>query len=258
MVISCARFLFAAFAFSFCLTCASAFANMDTPAPRYKAVAFDYFVLFNPNSVVPAVEKVFPGKGQDVTKAWRSKQFEYGFLRSITDDHKDFFRVTEDALTYTLENMGLTATDAQKKSMLDAYLNLSLWPDSLEGLQTLRDAGVKIITIANFSKAMLAANADHANIKPFFDILLSTEVNKTYKPDAAAYALGMQKLGLERDEIVFAAFGGWDAYGAKKFGYPTVWVNRLNLPAEQLIPEPDVIVSDFDGLLDFVIPSRKR
>ena len=54
-------------------------------APRFKAVAFDNFVIFNPNSVAPEVEKAFPGKGTEFTKAWRAKQFEYGFLRSITD-----------------------------------------------------------------------------------------------------------------------------------------------------------------------------
>jgi len=31
--------------------------------PRFKAVAFDYFVIFDANSVIPEVEKVFPGKG---------------------------------------------------------------------------------------------------------------------------------------------------------------------------------------------------
>jgi hypothetical protein len=64
-------------------------------------VAFDYFVIFNPNSVTPTVERIYPGKGIEFTKAWRSKQFEYGFLRSITQRHADFFKVTEDALVYT-------------------------------------------------------------------------------------------------------------------------------------------------------------
>ena len=52
--------------------------------PHFKAVAFDYFVIFDPNSVIPAVEAEFPGRGAEFVKAWRSKQFEYCFLRSIT------------------------------------------------------------------------------------------------------------------------------------------------------------------------------
>lgn len=229
---------------------------LPTPAyaqtARYKAVAFDYFVIFNPNSVVTEVEKVFPGKGMEITKAWRSKQFDYGFLRSITNSHEDFFKVTENALTYTLESMKLETTPAEKEQLLNAYLHLQPWPDAVDGLKKLKASGVKIITIANFSQKMLEANARNAGIEDLFDVLLSTEKNNTYKPDPKAYALGIQQLGLEKDEIVFAAFGGWDAYGAKKFGYPTYWVNRFDLPVEKLDAHADATSNNFQGLLDFI------
>ena len=228
-------------------------AYAQTAAPRYKAVAFDYFVIFDPNSVVVDVEEIFPGRGMEFTRAWRAKQFEYGFLRSITGSHEDFFKVTEDALAYTIENLDLEATEEQKKQLLNAYLSLEPWPDSAAGLKKLKDAGIKIITIANFSREMLQSNADHAGIAGLFDELLSTEVNRTYKPDPAAYALGMERLGLKKEEIVFAAFGGWDAYGAKSFGYPTYWVNRFNLPPERLGMRADGTSSGFDGLVAFVL-----
>ena len=226
---------------------------LSAQAKPYKAVAFDYFVIFNPNSVVAEVENVFPGKGMDVTKAWRTKLFEYGFLRSITGQHRDFFKVTEDALVYTLEAMKLEATAAQKQDMLNAYLKMEPWPDAVEGLKTLKKSGIKIITIANFSPHMLASNAENAGIADLFDELLSTEVNGTYKPDPEAYELGLKHLGLQKHEVVFAAFGGWDAYGAKSFGYPTYWVNRFNLPVEKLGVEADATSTNFQGLLDFVL-----
>lgn len=225
----------------------------QTSESRYKAVAFDYFVIFDPNSVVGEVEKVFPGKGMDFTKAWRAKQFEYGFLRSITKNHEDFFKVTEDALLYTIENMKLEATQAQKKQLLNAYLSLKPWTDSIEGLKKLKASGVKIITISNFSKIMLKSNADNAGITDLFDELLSTEINGTYKPDPEAYALGIRHLGLKKEDVVFAAFGGWDAYGAKSFGYPTYWVNRFNLPTEKLGIQADGTSNNFQGLVDFVL-----
>lgn len=222
-------------------------------APRFKAVAFDYFVIFNPNSVVPEVEKAYPGKGLEFTKAWRAKQFEYGFLRSLADRHEDFFKVTEDALVYTAEAMQLPLPPDVRTRLLNAYLSLQPWPDAVEGLRKLKAAGVRIITIANFSPRMLRANAEHAGIVDLFDELLSTEVNKTYKPDPRAYALGMERLGLKKDKVAFAAFGGWDAYGAKSFGYPTYWVNRFNLPAEKLGLAPDATSNDFAGLVRFVL-----
>lgn len=230
----------------------------QTSEPHYKAVAFDYFVIFDPNSVVPEVEKIFPGKGMDFTKAWRSKLFEYSFLRSITKNHEDFFKVVEDALLCTLASMKLDAGEDQKQQLLSAYLSLKPWPDSVEGLKRLKASGVKIIALSNFSKRMLESNAEHAGIENLFDELLSTEVNDTYKPEPEAYALGMQHLGLKKEEIVFAAFGGWDAYGAKNFGYPTYWVNRFNLPTERLGIQADKTSNDFQGLLDFVLGDKDR
>jgi 2-haloacid dehalogenase len=114
-----------------------------------------------------------------------------------------------------------------------------------------------VITIANFSPAMLRANADHAALTPWFDALLSTDANRTYKPDPRAYQLGVDYLELDKRDIVFAAFGGWDAAGAKSFGYPTVWVNRLNQPREELGPDPDRTVTDLNGLLDFVLKQAR-
>jgi len=186
-------------------------------------------------------------------KAWRSKQFEYGFLRSITHQHRDFLRVTDDALVYTAHLMNLELKPEVRQRLLNAYLSLKLWPDAAEGLRRLRAAGVRIITIANFSSKMLKDNARAAGIEGLFDELLSTEVNQTYKPDGSAYALGMSHLGLKKGEIVFAAFGGWDYYGAKTFGYPTYWVNRFHLPAEELATTPDGTSDSMEGLLKFVL-----
>jgi 2-haloacid dehalogenase len=223
-------------------------------APRFKAVAFDFFVIFDANSTIPAAEAAYPGKGAEFARAWRAKQFEYSFVRSITNHHADFFKVTEDALVYTAGAMKLDLTPERRKRLLDAYMTLKPWPDAAEGLRRLRAAGVRAITISNFSRRMLRANADNAGITDLFDELLSTEVNGIYKPDPRAYALGMERLKLKKEEIAFAAFAGWDAYGAKRFGYTTCWVNRFHLPVEELGIEPDATSENFEGLLELVLP----
>ena len=153
--------------------------------------------------------------------------------------------------------MHLELTAAQRGELLDAYLHLAPWPDAAGALRRLRDAGVRVIALANFSPAMLQANADRAGLTPLFDALVSTDANHTYKPDPRAYQLGVDRLELPKGDIVFAAFGGWDAAGAKSFGYPTVWVNRFNQPREELDPSPDRTVTDLDGLLDFVLKSER-
>jgi len=65
-------------------------------------------------------------------------------------------------------------------------MHLKPWPDAEASLHKLKDAGVRIITIANFSPAMLRSNADGAHLTDLFDELVSTDANHTYKPDPRA------------------------------------------------------------------------
>lgn len=222
---------------------------------QYAAVAFDYFVLFNPDSVITEVGHVAPGKAREFVDIWRNRQFEYSWLRSITQRYVDFFAVTEDALAFAASAMHVQLTDVQRRQLMDAYLHLKPWPDTAGALRRLKAANVRIVTIANFSPTMLRSNADHAGLSSLFDALISTDEARTYKPDPRAYQLGVTRLRLPKQDIVFAAFGGWDAAGAKSFGYPTVWVNRFNQPPEQLSVTPDRTVRDLDGLLAFVLSS---
>lgn len=221
--------------------------------PRFAAVAFDYFVLFNPGSVTSTVNRMFPGRGEAFTDLWRTRQFEYGWLRSLEGRYVDFAKVTEDALAYTASAEHLSLTEPERRELIDAYLRLAPWPDTVDALTRLRAAHVRVIALSNFSPAMLDANARQAGLTGLLDALISTDAAHTYKPDPRAYQLGVDYLRLEKQQVAFAAFGGWDAAGAKAFGYPTVWVNRADQPAEQLDAVPDRTVRDLSGLLDFVL-----
>jgi len=252
------RTCIAALAFVVAVTSAAAKVQATRPetvGPRFKAIAFDSFVLFNPDSVVPEVDRVFPGKGRDFTNLWRTRQFEYAWLRSITDRYVDFFAITDDALVYTAEAMKLELTPDNRRFLLNAYLHLTPWPDTVDALGRLKQSGLRVITISNFNPMMLRSNAENAGLTGFFDLLVSTDLIHTYKPDPRAYRLGMDQLHLAKQDILFVAFGGWDAAGAKSFGYPTFWVNRFNLPFEKLSIRPDQTSTNLDGLLNFVLSS---
>jgi 2-haloacid dehalogenase len=54
-----------------------------------------------------------------------------------------------------------------------------------------------------------------------FEQALSTDLAKTYKPGPSTYQLAIDSLRLGREEMLFVPFAGWNAAGAKLFGYPT-------------------------------------
>src|SRR5262249_29832496 len=98
----------------------------------------------------------------------------------------------------------------------------------------LKALGLRLAFLSNFTQRMLAANIKSSGLEAFFEQVLSTDQASTYKPDPRAYQLGVEAFGLKREEILFAAFAGWDAAGANLFGYPSLWFTRLKLPAEEL------------------------
>ena len=70
------------------------------PTIKIKVIAFDAFVVFDPRPLSALAEKLFPDKGADLLAAWRTRQFEYTWLRTISGTYEDFWKVTGDALVY--------------------------------------------------------------------------------------------------------------------------------------------------------------
>jgi len=106
--------------------------------------------------------------------------------------------------------------------------------------------------LSNFTRKMLDAAVDSSGLNGIFECILSTDEVQTYKPDPRAYQMAISALGLDREEILFAPFAGWDAAGAKSFGYPTFWVNRMHFPIEELGVIPDGIGENLTDLANFV------
>ncbi|TXL80287.1 haloacid dehalogenase type II [Vineibacter terrae] len=217
-----------------------------------KAVAFDAFVTFDPRPVFARAEQLFPGKGAELSNLWRIRQFEYTWLRVVSQRYADFWTVTEDALRFAAAAAKVDLTADKRDELMGGFLALKAHPDVLPGLQALRGAGIRLAFLSNMTERMLQAAIHSAGLEGLFEHVLSTDTLRTYKPDPRAYQMAIDAFGLRREEIVFAAFGGWDAAGARSFGYRTFWANRLKLPAEGLDAKPDAIGDTLADLVTFV------
>ena len=226
------------------------------PAPRFKAVAFDAFPIFDPRPIADLTEKLFPGSGAELGGTWRSRQFEYQWLRALAGRYEDFRRTTEDALIFAARQMRLDLTPEKRDRLMQAYLELTAWPDVPAALSSLKDAGVRLGFVSNMTTAMLEAGIRNAKLERLFEHVLSTDRVRSYKPDPRAYQMAIDAFGVKREQILFVAFAGWDASGARWFGYPTFWNNRFVLPPEELTATPDATERDLSGLPRFVLASN--
>ncbi len=231
---------------------ASAGGALAADRTKIKAIAFDGFPIFDPRPVFALAEALFPGRGAELSNAWRIRQFEYTWLRTAANQYRDFLGVIEDALVFATKSLGLELTSEKRTALVGSYLKLNAWPDVKPALEQLKAAGIRLAYLNNFTPAMLQVNTRNAGLEGFFEHSLSVDAVRLYKPHPRSYQMGLDAFGLKREEILFAAFAGWDAAGAKQFGYPTFWVNRQKQPLEELGVTPDGEGAGMANLVQFV------
>lgn len=199
---------------------------------RIKALAFDAFAIFDPRPALALADRMFPGSG--LSDEWRTRQFEYTWLRVAARQYADFWQVTEEALVFATTRLKLRLRADDRTRLMSAYLELKAWPDVIPALESLKKSGLRLALLSNLTRTMLRANIKSAGLDRVFEQVLSTDEARTFKPDPRAYQLGVDAFKVKREEILFVAFAGWDAAGARLFGYPTYWVNRQRLPPEEM------------------------
>lgn len=218
-----------------------------------KALLFDAFPIFDIRSTIRVSEQIFPGKGTEMAALWRNRQFEYQWLRVLSHNYADFWKITEDSLNFACTSLNLVLTDEIRARLMNVYMTLTAWPDVRNVLHTLKDQDMRVAFLSNMTKTMLDANVRSAGLDGMFDAVISSDAIHSYKPDPKVYQLGLDILNLKREQVLFVAFAGWDAAGAASFGYPTFWCNRMGAPAEQMGTELQAAGNDLDDLVGYLM-----
>jgi 2-haloacid dehalogenase len=214
---------------------------------RPKAFVFDaYGTLFDVHSVVEAGRAV-TSDPLALSTLWRQKQLEYTWLRTLMGRYEDFWAVTEAALRFALQRLGIAAGDDVVGRLMEAYLSLATFPDVPGALSAM--AATPLGILSNGSPRMLEAAVRSSGLGSTFRHVLSVDAVKAYKPSPAVYELATRAFALPAGDILFVSSNAWDVSGAKAFGFRTCWCNRLGAPMDRLGVSPDLEVSRLDEIL---------
>ncbi|NML42157.1 haloacid dehalogenase type II [Ramlibacter sp. G-1-2-2] len=220
-----------------------------------RAVLFDaYGTLFDVYSVGLLAEQCFPGQGQALAVLWRDKQIEYTRLVTTSDDgahYQPFWDLTRAGLRYACKRLALALTPEREDQLMNQYRHLSAFPENREVLQALKERGIATGILSNGDPGMLGVAVRSAGLAGLLDHVLSVDAIRKYKTHPEAYRLGTQATGLAAQHILFVSCNGWDALAATWFGYRTLWVNRYQLPFEELDTQPTRIGRDLRDVLTF-------
>ena len=202
---------------------------------KIKGLAFDaYGTLYDVHSVIQLGERLFPGQGTALSNAWRLKQLQYTWQRSLMDRYADFWKVTEDGLVFAANSLNLKLDEGKRKQLMEAYLSLKTFPEVPAGLRELSGAGYKLVILSNGAPRMLQEVTKNAGIEQYLAHIISIDEVKIYKPSPRTYQLASKKLGIAPEAIGFVSSNSWDIAGATSFGLTTLWINRGNQPPDEL------------------------
>ena len=158
-------------------------------------------------------------------------------------------------LDQVLEKFGIDSlSETQKQDLNLIWHRLNPWPDSVEGLTRLKQK-FTIVTLSNGNLSLLADMAKNAGLP--WDLILSAEVFRHYKPDPETYLGVAATFDLQPQEVMLVAAHKDDLQSANKLGLQTAFIERPkefgpthvrnDLHKEEWV---DYHASDFNALAD--------
>jgi len=157
------------------------------------------------------------------------------------------------SLEELLEEFGIEGLSEEEIDHLNkVWHRLDPWPDSVAGLARLKERYV-IATFSNGNVALLTNMAKWAGLP--WDLILSAELVKHYKPDPETYLMAPNLLDLRPDEVMLVAAHPSDLRAAQTHGLRAAYVPRPlewgpKGEAEEPDPSFDLVVDDLVELAE--------
>jgi 2-haloacid dehalogenase len=193
-----------------------------------KVIAFDIFgtVVDWHGSISAEVQKLnLPVDTNAFATAWRNGyQPAMARVRSGELPWTKIDALHRMILDDILNDFAITSLKESEKQDLNlVWHRLNPWPDTVRGLTQLKSQ-FTIATLSNGNLSLLAHMAKHGSLP--WDLILSAEVFKHYKPDPETYLGVAEIFDLQPHEVMLAAAHKDDLLAAHRCGLQTAFIER--------------------------------
>ncbi|MDW3176843.1 MAG: haloacid dehalogenase type II [Acidimicrobiia bacterium] len=176
---------------------------------------------------------------------WFQKLLQLAMTSAITDSYQDFGVLAPSALRTTAASIDRTLAADAVPRVGASLAAIAPYPDVVEGLESLREAGWKTMPLTNSSLAGVTAQVDGNGLGHLFDEILSVDLVQRFKPHRAPYLHALEIGGADPEHTWLVACHDWDLQGARSVGLRTAYVRRPHMHYADSYPPADVSVNDF-------------
>lgn len=154
-------------------------------------------------------------------------------MGTVAGKYLDFAEVGAACLRMVAGTLGVELSEDAAREAVAPMRSLPPHGDVAPALGRLRDAGFRLFTLTNNSKAAVADQVRSAGLADCFEALLSVEDVGKYKPHTEVYRWAAGRVGADVSGCLLVAAHGWDVAGAKWAGMQAAFVAR---PGQQMFP----------------------
>ncbi|MEZ4729974.1 MAG: haloacid dehalogenase type II [Caldilineaceae bacterium] len=207
--------------------------------------------LLDLKALDPHFEEIFGDKA--VRGQWFAQLLRLALVATITEAYHDFSLLAGDALDSMAARYGVTLAAAARERVLKAVSTLPPHPEVPESLELLQSAGFRLVTLTNSPPHVLDAQMQNSGLRPYFDLLLSVDAVRKFKPARETYAYAAKELGVATTDLRLVAAHDWDIAGAMRAGCAAAFVARPGMVFGKLQEKPDITGVDLSEVAHRII-----
>lgn len=180
--------------------------------------------LIDIESIGPFFERIFGDP--KLVREWFNQLILYSNVVTLSGYYEPFFSLGQGVLQMlaTVYNVELKESDID--DLRERMLSMPAHPDVAEGLQLLRDAGFRLMTLTNSPPNPTGSPLERAGLSHYFERQFTVDSVKAFKPAQTIYRMVADELGVDTSQLCLIAAHTWDTIGAQAAGYSAALVAR--------------------------------
>jgi 2-haloacid dehalogenase len=211
---------------------------------RPKLLFFDVNeTLLDLTAMKTSVAQALNGRA-DLLPLWFTTMLQYSLVATVGDHYDDFGEIGAAAMVMVARNHGVTLSMEAAREAVLPIRSLPPHPDVPSALDQLKQAGFRMATLTNSSRAGVDAQIKNAELMDMFEIRLSVEDVQLFKPHSHVYKWAARKMGFSSEECMLVAAHGWDIAGALWAGWRAAFLSRPGARLYPLAPAPEIAEPD--------------
>jgi 2-haloacid dehalogenase len=191
-----------------------------------------------------------------VLQDWFATVLLYSEVATLAGPYTDFASIAGAALDMTATARIVTMSPENRTRILQGMLKLPAHSDVRDGLQIMRDAGLRLVTLTNSAPAAVQQQLANAGLTSLFERSFSVDTVRRFKPAPEAYRSVAETLKVPIGQLRLVAAHAWDVVGALRAGCAAAFVARPGKVLYPLGPTPDIVGPDFKQVAQQIVAAE--